>query len=246
MLPTKQAIMGRIFEKRKYKMFARYARMAKQFTRVGREISIAAKQGGPDPELNPRLRMAIQNAKAINMPKANIEAAIKRATNKEEKDFEEVVYEAYAPHGVALIIVTATDNPNRTVANLRMHLNRAGGSLTKSGSLDFIFEHKAIFKVKSQGQNLEELELELIDYGLEELNQEEDMLYIITPFKDNAAMQKALEEKGLEIVSSEFVYVPNPGATKEDLTEEQQNEVLRLIEKLEEDDDVQHVFHNMA
>ncbi|MCS6981351.1 MAG: YebC/PmpR family DNA-binding transcriptional regulator [Flavobacteriales bacterium] len=238
--------MGRIFEKRKYKMFARYARMAKQFTRVGREISIAAKQGGPDPELNPRLRMAIQNAKAINMPKANIEAAIKRATNKEEKDFEEVVYEAYAPHGVALIIVTATDNPNRTVANLRMHLNRAGGSLTKSGSLDFIFEHKAIFKVKSQGQNLEELELELIDYGLEELNQEEDMLYIITPFKDNAAMQKALEEKGLEIVSSEFVYVPNPGATKEDLTEEQQNEVLRLIEKLEEDDDVQHVFHNMA
>lgn len=238
--------MGRIFEKRKHKMFARYARMAKQFTRVGKEIAIAAKQGGPDPELNPRLRMAIQNARAINMPKANIEAAIRRATSKEEKDYEEVVYEAYAPHGVALIIETATDNPNRTVANLRMHLNRAGGSLTKSGSLDFIFDRKAIFKVKSQGQNLEDLELELIDFGLEELTQEDDMHYIITPFRDNGTMQKALEDKGLEIVSTEFVYITNPGASKEGLTEEQQNEVLRLIEKLEEDDDVQHVFHNMA
>lgn len=238
--------MGRIFEKRKHKMFARYAKMAKMFTRIGKEIAIAAKQGGPDPEMNPRLRMAIQNAKAVNMPKANIEAAIKRATSKDEKDFEEVVYEAYGPHGVALIIETATDNPTRTVANIRMHLNRTGGALSKSGSLDFIFERKAFFKVKSKGQNLEELELELIDYGLEELNEEEGMLYIITPFKENGAMQRALEEKGFEIESTEFVYVTQPGTAKEGLTEEQQNEILRLIEKLEEDDDVQNVFHNMA
>jgi len=238
--------MGRIFEKRKHKMFARYAKMAKMFTRISKEIFIAAKQGGHDIESNPRLRMAVQNAKAINMPKANIEAAIRKATNKDEKNLEEVVYEAYGPHGVALIIETATDNHTRTVANIRMHLNRAEGSLIKSGSLDFIFERKAIFKLKSQGQNPEDLELDLIDFGLEELNEEAGLLYIVTPFKEFGNMQKALEEKGLEIISTDFEYIATPGTFKEGLTEVQQNDVLKLIEKLEEDDDVQNVFHNMA
>lgn len=235
--------MGRIFEKRKHKMFARYAKMAKIFTRIGKEIAMAAKAGGPDPSVNPRLRLAMQNAKANNMPKANVDAAIKRATSKDEKDYEEVVYEGYAPHGIAVVIETATDNPTRTVANVRMYLTRAGGSLGKTGSLDFLFERKGVFKINPGNHNLDDLELQLIDSGLEEINKEEDgEVYIYTDFKDFGNMQKALDELGIEIISAELERIPT-NTTK--LTPEQQAEVLALIEKIEDDEDVQNVFHNM-
>ena len=170
--------MGRIFEKRKHKMFARYDRMAKTFTRIGKEIAIAVKQGGPDPDGNPRLRAAMRNAKAINMPKDRIEAAVKRSHDKGLGDFTEVVYEGYLPHGVAVLIETATDNPTRTVANVRMYLTRGGGSLGKTGSLDFIFERKALFKLNAEGLDIEELELEFIDHGLEEIHLDEGLIYL--------------------------------------------------------------------
>jgi YebC/PmpR family DNA-binding regulatory protein len=235
--------MGRIFEKRKHKMFARYAKMAKIFTRIGKEIAMAAKSGGPDPTVNPRLRLAIQNAKANNMPKANVDAAIKRATNKDEKDYEEIVYEGYAPHGIAIVIETATDNPTRTVANIRMYLTRAGGSLGKTGSLDFLFERKGVFKINPNNKNLDDLELQLIDYGLEEINKEEDgEVYIYTDFKDFGNMQKGLDEVGVEIISAELERIPTNTIK---LSPEQQAEVLALIEKIEDDDDVQNVFHNL-
>jgi YebC/PmpR family DNA-binding regulatory protein len=235
--------MGRIFEKRKHKMFARYAKMAKIFTRIGKEIAMAAKAGGPDPSVNPRLRLAMQNAKANNMPKANVDAAIKRATSKDEKDYEEVVYEGYAPHGIAVVIETATDNPTRTVANVRMYLTRAGGSLGKTGSLDFLFERKGVFKINPGTHNLDDLELQLIDSGLEEINKEEDgEVYIYTDFKDFGNMQKALDELGIEIISAELERIPT---NTTQLTPEQQAEVLAMIEKIEDDEDVQNVFHNM-
>ncbi|MCS7029035.1 MAG: YebC/PmpR family DNA-binding transcriptional regulator [Bacteroidia bacterium] len=235
--------MGRIFEKRKYKMFARYDRMAKAFTRAGKEIAIAVRLGGPNPEYNPRLRMAIQNAKAVNMPKDRIEAAIKRAAAKEEADLEEVTYEAYAPHGVALVIEAATNNPTRTVANIRSYLNRAGGSLTKTGSLDFIFDRKGVFKLQNNNLDLETLELELIDFGLEELgHDEEGNIIIYSAFTDFANMQKALEDRKIEVISAEIQRIPN---TFVELPEAQENEVLELIEKLESDDDVQNVYHNL-
>lgn len=234
--------MGRIFEKRKYKMFARYDRMAKGFTRVGKEIAIAVKQGGPDPASNPRLRLAIQNAKSINMPKDRVEAAIKRASSKEEKDLEEIVYEGYGPHGVPLVMECATDNPTRTVANIRMYLSRGGGSLGKTGSLDFMFTRKGVFRIAAEGENLEELELELIDHGLEEIQQDEDALVIYTAFEDFGTMQKALEQKGVKMISAELQRIPT---TYAELSEEQENEVLELVEKLEADDDVQHVYHNL-
>jgi YebC/PmpR family DNA-binding regulatory protein len=235
--------MGRIFEKRKHKMFARYAKMARTFTRLGKEIAMAAKAGGPDPDNNPRLRIVMQNAKAVNMPKANVEAAIKRATNKEEKDYEEIVYEGYAPYGVAIVVETATDNPTRTVANLRMYFNRAGGALGKTGSLDFMFDRKAVFKINTGNRNLEELELELIDYGAEEISEDEGQIYIYTPYTEFGNMQKGLENLGIEVISAELERIPN--TYKEGLTPEQQAEVHALIEKLEDDEDVQNVFHNM-
>lgn len=235
--------MGRIFEKRKHKMFARFAKMAKAFTRVGKEIAMAAKKGGPDPDNNPRLRAVIQNAKAINMPKANIDAAIQRAVSKDSKDFEEVTYEGYAPHGVALLIETATDNPTRTVANIRMHFNRGDGTLGKSGSVDFMFDRKGVFAVKSTGQNLEDLELDLIDHGLEEIAEDEEgNLIIYTAFNDFGAMQKALEDRKMEVISSDRQRFAN---NFKEVTEEQRKEVEALIEALEEDDDVQAVYHNM-
>jgi YebC/PmpR family DNA-binding regulatory protein len=236
--------MGRIFEKRKHKMFARYDRMAKQFSRLGKEIAIAVKQGGPVLENNPRLRAAVQTARGLNMPKDRIEAAIKRASSKEEKDYEEVVFEGYGPYGVAILCECATDNNNRTVANVRSYFTRSGGTLGKTGSLDFIFAHKGVFKIKAEGINVEELELELIDHGLDELFEDPDegLIIIHTAFADYGAMQKALEAKGVHVVSSEFERIPQSFV---ELTEEQENEIIELIEKFEQDDDVQRVFHNM-
>jgi len=236
--------MGRVFEKRKHKMFARFAKMAKTFTRIGKEIAIAAKRGGGDPDSNPQLRSIIQNAKAVNMPKANIDAAIQRATNKDMKDYEEMVYEGYGPHGVAIVIETATDNTTRTVANIRHCFSKGDGALGKSGSLDFMFDRKGVFEIELGNRNLEELEFELIDHGLEEMDQDEDGKVIITvPFTEFGNMQKALEEKKITVVSSDKERVPN--TFKEGLTPEQEAEVQKLIDLLEDDDDVQNVFHNM-
>jgi YebC/PmpR family DNA-binding regulatory protein len=235
--------MGRIFEKRKHKMFARFDKMAKAFTRIGKDIAIAVKQGGPNPDNNPRLRMAIQNAKGVNMPKDRVEAAIKRASSKEEKDFQEVVYEGYAPHGVPVVVECATDNPTRTVANIRLHFSKNGGNMGNSGSVAFMFERKGIFKFDPSKLNLDEMELDLIDAGAEDIQREEDEIIVYTKFAEFGHMQKFLEAKGLEPKSSELQYIPN--ATKE-LSEAQQDEVMECIGALEEDDDVQNVYHNLA
>lgn len=226
-------------------MFARFDRMAKAFSRLGKEIAIAVKQAGPIPENNPRLRAAIQTAKGVNMPKDRIEAAIKRASSKDEKDYEEIVYEGYGPYGVAILCETATDNINRTVANIRAIFSKGDGALGKTGSLDFIFSRKGVFKIKADGIDPEELELDLIDAGLEELftDEEEGTIIIYTAFQDYAMMQKTLEAKGLNVISSELERIPQSFA--EGLTEEQENEILELVEKFEEDDDVQKVYHNM-
>ena len=234
--------MGRIFEKRKYKMFARYDRMAKAFTRIGKEIAIAVKQGGPHPENNPRLRLAIQNAKGANMPKDRVESAIKRASSKDEKDFQEVTYEGYGPHGVAIVVETATDNPTRTVANVRVYFSKGNGSLGKTGSLEFLFDRKGVFKIEKGNFKTEDLELEFIDHGLEDLAEDENEIYIYTSFNDFGTMTKALEEKGINILSAEVQRIPK---TYVELPEEQQDEIIRLVENIEQDDDVQHVFHNM-
>ena len=235
--------MGRAFEYRKAAKFARWDRMAKQFTKAGREIAIAVKSGGADPEYNPGLRRALQNAKGVNMPKDRIEAAIKRAMSKDEKDFQEVVYEGMAPNGVAVVIETATDNPTRTVANIRAIFNKKNGTLGTSGMHDFIFNRKGVFKFKAAGYDMEELELELIDHGLDSLEKEDDTLIAYSAFQDFGSMQKALEEKGIEVTSAELERIPT--ITKE-LSEEQTDDVLDLIDRLEQDDDVQNVYHNLA
>ena len=235
--------MGRIFEKRKHKMFARFDRMAKAFTRIGKDISIAVKNGGPHPEHNPKLRMAIQNAKGANMPKDRVEAAIKRASSKEEKDFQEVIYEGYGPHGVPMIVECATDNPTRTVANVRLHFAKNGGSMGNSGSVAFMFERKGVFKFDPDKLDLDELELELIDAGAEDIDRQDDEIIVYTKFTEFGHMQKFLESKQLEAKSSELQYIPT---TTKELTEEQQDEVLKLVDVLESDDDVQTVFHNLA
>jgi YebC/PmpR family DNA-binding regulatory protein len=235
--------MGRVFEKRKHKMFARYNKMSQAFTKFGKEIAIAVKAGGPDPEGNSRLRAIVANAKAANMPKANIDAAINRANSKQDKDFEEIAYEGKAVHSVAIIIETATDNPTRTVANLRSYFNKKGGQMLVSGSLDFIFERKGIFRIKSEGINLEELELELIDFGMEDMEDDgEGHLIIQVPFTEFGKMQKALEDKKLELINAELQRIPT---TFIELTAEQEEEVNKLIEVIEEDDDVTNVWHNM-
>jgi YebC/PmpR family DNA-binding regulatory protein len=235
--------MGRIFEKRKHKMFARFDRMAKAFTRIGKDIAIAVKQGGPSPENNPKLRMAIQNAKGVNMPKDKVEAAIKRASSKEEKDFQEVTYEGYAPHGVPLMVECATDNPTRTVANVRLHFSKNNGSMGNSGSVAFLFERKGVFKFEPAKLNLDELELDLIDAGAEDIERNDEEIIVYTKFTEFGHMLKFLESKHLEPKSSELQYIPN---TTKELTEEQQDEVLKLVEVLEGDDDVQAVYHNLA
>jgi YebC/PmpR family DNA-binding regulatory protein len=234
--------MGRIFEKRKHKMFARFDRMAKAFTRIGKDIAIAVKNNGPLPENNPKLRMAIQNAKGANMPKDRVDAAIKRASSKEEKDFQEITYEGYAPHGVPLIVECATDNPTRTVANVRLIFSKNGGTMGNSGSVTFMFERKGLFKFDPSKINLDELELDLIDAGAEEIEIGEDVI-IYTKFTEFGHLQKFLESKNLEPKSSELQYIPS---TTKELSEEEQDEVLKLVEALEGDDDVQAVHHNLA
>lgn len=220
----------------------RWDAMAKAFTRLGREIAMSVKENGPDPTTNSRLRTAIQNAKGVNMPKDRIDSAIKRASSKDEKDFQEVVYEGYGPYGVAILVECATDNPVRTVASVRKYFSWSGGALGKTGSLDFIFERKGVFKFKAEGQDIEELELELIDFGADEIFEHEGEIFVYTKFGDFGTMQKALEEKKIEVISAELQRIPNSAA---EVTEEQEEEVLKLIDQFEEDDDVQAVYHNM-
>ncbi|ASZ11338.1 YebC/PmpR family DNA-binding transcriptional regulator [Chitinophaga pendula] len=235
--------MGRIFEVRKATMFARWDKMAKQFSRIGKEIAIAVKQGGPDVDNNPSLRRCIQNAKGVNMPKDRVDAAIKRAMGKDKTDYEEVVYEGYAAHGVAVMVDTATDNTTRTVANIRMHFNREGGSLGNSGSVGFLFNRVGEFKIKNDGQDLDELELELIDFGLEEIGEDsEGNIIIRAAFNEFGNMSKALEDKNIAVISAELKRIPS---TTVELNDEQAKEVLELIDRLEQDDDVQQVFHNL-
>jgi YebC/PmpR family DNA-binding regulatory protein len=235
--------MGRIFEKRKHKMFARFDRMAKAFSRIGKDISIAVKQGGPLPENNPRLRVCIQNAKGVNMPKDRIEGAIRRASSKEEKDFQEVVYEGYGPHSVPIVVECATDNPTRTVANIRLHFSKNGGAMGNSGSVAFMFERKGVFKFLPGKLDLETQELDLIDAGAEEIDESEEEMIIYTKFADFGHMLKFLEENNIESKSAELQYSPT---TTKSLSEAEQDEVLKLVEVLESDDDVQTVYHNLA
>lgn len=217
--------------------------MARVFTRLGKEITMAAKAGGADPETNPKLRLLIQNAKSENMPKDNVERAIKRATEKDQKDYKDVVYEGYGPHGIAILVETATDNPTRTVGNVRSYFNKFRGSLGTTGMLDFIFERKCSFKVEMKPDiSLDEMELELIDIGVEEIFTEDDSLMIFAEFSQFGPIQRYIEEKELSILNFQFERLPND--TKK-LTPEQQAEVEKLIEKIEEDEDVTNVFHNM-
>lgn len=239
---AKNIPMGRAFEYRKERKLKRWAGMAKTFTRIGREIAIAVRDGGPDPNYNSRLRLAIQNAKAANMPKANVENAIKKASGKDAENYDEVVYEGYAPHGIAVLVEAATNNTTRTVANVRHIFSKYGGSLGVSGSVDYMFTRKAVFKINPAGLNLEELELELIDHGLTDLKEEDDLVALYCDFTDFGALQKALEERKIEVQSSELVRIP--GHTVK-LSDEQAEEVIKLIEKMEEDDDVVNIFHNM-
>lgn len=235
--------MGRVFEKRKYTMFARYAKMAKQFTRIGKDIAIAVKAGGADPDMNPRLRMCIQNGRAVNMPKANIDAAIKRASDKDTSNYEEAIYEGYAPHGVPILVECTTDNPTRTVANIRMYFSRCGGSLGTNGSVSFMFDRKALFKISSAGLNKEEIEFEFIDFGAEEFTWDDanHELIIQTPFSEFGHMQKALEDKKIEIKESSKIFIPT---THKELTDAEEVDLQTMIEKMEEDDDVVAVYHN--
>lgn len=235
--------MGRAFEYRKARKMKRWGNMSRTFTKIGKEITMAVKAGGPDPDANSRLRALMQNAKAANMPKENVERAIKKAISKDEGNYKEVVYEGYAPFGVAIVVETATDNTTRTVANVRSYFNKAGGSLGTSGSLSFLFEHKSVFKIKEkEGVEMDELELELIDFGVDEMDSDEGSIMIYGPFEEFNNIQKYLEDNGFEIESAEFERIPND--TKE-VTAEQREIIEKLIERFEDDDDVQNVFHNM-
>ena len=235
--------MGRAFEYRKARKLKRWGNMSRTFTKIGKEITIAVKAGGPDPQANSRLRALMANAKAANMPKDTVDRAIKKATDKDASDYKEIVYEGYGPFGIAIVVETATDNNTRTVANVRSYFNKFGGNLGTSGSLSFMFEHKCVFHIKPKdGVSLEDLELELIDYGVDELDQDEDDIVIYGAFEENSSIQKYLEDNGFEITSSEFARIPND--TKE-VTAEQRETLEKLLEKFEDDDDVQNVFHNM-
>ncbi len=235
--------MGRAFEYRKARKFARWDKMSKTFTRIGREIAMSVKAGGPEPESNTRLRAAIQNAKAANMPKDRVEAAIKKASNKDEKAYEEVIYEGYAPHGIAVLVETATDNPTRTVANVRHIFSKYGGSMGTSGSVGFLFERKATFRLDPGDRPADELELELIDAGAEDVQVEEGEWTLTAAFTDYGQVQKSLENLGIQIISSELAYIPT--MTKS-LDESQAEECIRLMDMLEEDDDVQNVYCTLA
>lgn len=234
--------MGRAFEFRRARKEKRWANMAKTFTRIGREISIAVKTSGPDPDINPRLRVAMQNAKAANMPKDNVEAAIKKASSKGSADLEEINYEGYAPHGVAVWVETATDNPTRTVANVRSYFNKLGGSLGTTGSLQFIFDRKGVFTIPLSGVNRDDLELLLIENGVDDIQEVEGDVLAYTSFSDFVNVQRALEGAAVVVTSAELRRVPNNIVS---LSDEQAEEVIKLIDRIEEDDDVQNVFHNM-
>jgi YebC/PmpR family DNA-binding regulatory protein len=239
--------MGRIFEVRKATMFARWDKMAKQFSRIGKEIAIAVKTAGPDIKTNTALRRCFQNAKSVNMPKDRVEAAVKRAMGKDMANYEEVMYEGYGPHGVAILVETATDNTTRTVANVRAHFNKGNGNLGTNGSVSFQFKKMGVFKLKPEGLNTEDLELELIDFGLEEMGEgtgenSEPVLVLRTVFNDFGNMQRALEEKKIIPLSAEMEWIPT---TTVGLPEDQAEEVLKLVDKLEQDEDVQKVFHNL-
>ena len=235
--------MGRAFEFRKARKFKRWGNMARVFTKLGKEITIAVKAGGPDPGSNPRLRVLMQTAKKENMPKDNVDRAIKRASSKDYTDYKEMNYEGYGPFGIAVFVETATDNTTRTVGNVRSYFNKAGGTLGTTGSLEFLFDQKCVFHIlKKDGVSLDDLELELIDYGVDELEEDEGEVILYGDFAQNAAIQKYLEENGYEITSSEFVRIPND---LKDVTPEQRETIDKLIERLEEDEDVQNVFHNM-
>lgn len=236
--------MGRAFEYRKARKLKRWGNMARVFTKLGKEITIAAKAGGGDPDTNPRLRALVATAKKENMPKDNVDRAIKKALSKDFTDYKEVNFEGYGPHGIAIFVETATDNNTRTVANIRSYFNKFGGNLGTQGSLEFMFEHKCVFHIaKKDGMNLEDLELELIDFGVDELFEEEDEVIIYGEFAQNTVIQKYLEENGYEITTSEFVRIPSDTKT---LPADQMESVNKLIERIEEDEDVQNVFHNMA
>jgi YebC/PmpR family DNA-binding regulatory protein len=240
--------MGRIFETRKATMFRRWDRMAKQFARIGKDITIAVKAGGPVPENNPVLRRIIHNARAVNMPMDKVEAAIKRASGQGAAVYEEILYEGYAPHGVAVLVEAATDNPTRTVANVRSHFNRGGGSLGTNGSVAFGFKHMGVFRLNPERIDAESLELDLIDHGLEEMGEstgekDEPQLVIRCSFPDFGQMQRALEERGITPVSAELEYI---ALNLVHLPEEQATKALAVVDLLEQDDDVQKVFHNLA
>lgn len=235
--------MGRAFEYRKARKLKRWGNMSRTFTRIGKEITIAAKAGGPDPDTNPRLRALMQNAKAANMPKDTVERAIKKATEKDASDYKEIVYEGYGPFGIAIVVEAATDNNTRTVANVRSYFNKHGGNLGTQGSLAFMFDHKSVFKIKPKdGMSLEDLEFELIDYGVDEVEADEEEVVLYGAFEDYSTIQKYLEENGYEIISSEFERIPHD---LKEVTEEQRAQLEKLLDKFEEDEDVQSVFHNM-
>ncbi|MEF9930811.1 MAG: YebC/PmpR family DNA-binding transcriptional regulator [Bacteroidales bacterium] len=236
--------MGRAFEFRKERKLKRWGNMARVFTRLGKEITIAAKAGGPDPDTNAKLRTIIQTAKSENMPKDNVERAIKRAVEKDHADYKEVIYEGYGPHGIAILVETATDNTTRTVANVRSYFNKFGGSLGTSGSVDFMFERKCVFKIKSEKPvDLEELELELIDYGVDEIFQEEDEIVIYGAFESFGTIQKYIEDNGYELISGQFERIPNTELKK--LNAEQRADIEKLLERFDNDEDVQNVYHLM-
>ena len=236
--------MGRAFEYRKATKMKRWGNMARVFTKLGKQITIAVREGGSEPDTNPRLRVLIQQSKKENMPKENVERAIKKATSKDEADYKEMVYEGYGPNGIAIVVETATDNPTRTVANIRSYLTRHGGSLGTSGCLQFLFDHKCVFKIApKEGVSLEDLELELIDFGVDELVEDDDSIILYGEFQSYSSIQKYLEENGFEIFSAEFERIPND---MKELNEEQKAQVVKLLEKIEDDEDVQNVFHNMV
>lgn len=234
--------MGRAFEFRKARKMKRWSAMSKAFTRIGKDIVMAVKDGGPDPASNSRLRAVIQNAKAVNMPKDNVERAIKKASDKNQGDYKEVLFEGYAPHGIAILVETATDNNTRTVANIRSYFNKCDGSLGTSGSVVFMFDHTCNFRIPAEGIDAEELELEMIDIGVEEVFIDDDGIMIYAPFESFGAIQSELESRGFEILSSGFERIPQVIKT---LTPEQAADVEKLLEKIEEDDDVQNVYHTM-
>ncbi|MFK8038323.1 MAG: YebC/PmpR family DNA-binding transcriptional regulator [Crocinitomicaceae bacterium] len=235
--------MGRAFEFRKGRKLKRWSAMSKAFTRIGKDIVMAVKEGGPDPDSNSRLRAIIQNAKSVNMPKDNVERAIKKASDKDTSDYKEVLFEGYAPHGIAILVETATDNNNRTVANVRSHFNKCDGNMGTQGSVEFMFDHSCNFTINKENIDPEELELELIDFGAEEVFDDEEGIVIYAPFNSFGDIQKELENRKIEIISSGFERIPQ---VMKELTEEQKADVEKLLERLDDDEDVNNVFHNMV